>query len=221
MSKSDRLTRPEIKRVLNTCLVLQSSQCRRAAIVLSHAGMRVTEIGLLQTKSVITQSGMIRSEIALPAKICKNLKHRSAWLSNPKTRDILQEWIDYRLKMRWGTGDHGEYMGLNPESRFLYSNRGRPYSLQPKYATLKSGEVREYQSCDALQAMITDTYKKCGLFNASSHAGRKSLATNAALKGVDIEDIAQILGHDSPQTTLEYIVIDERRIREMYAAIDI
>ena len=69
--------------------------------------------------------------------------------------------------------------------------------------------------------MITDTYKKCGLFNASSHAGRKSLATNAALKGVDIEDIAQILGHDSPQTTLEYIVIDEKRIREMYAAIDI
>ena len=88
MSKSDRLTRPEIKRVLNTCLVLQSSQCRRVAIVLSHAGMRVTEIGLLQTKSVITQSGQIRSEIALPAKICKNLKHRSAW---DRTRNSARE----------------------------------------------------------------------------------------------------------------------------------
>lgn len=221
MSKSDRLTRPEIKRVLNTCLVLQSSQCRRAAIVLSHAGMRVTEIGLLQTKSVLTKSGVIRHEVALPAKICKHLKHRSVWLSNPVTREIVEEWIGYRLKMKWGTGEPGEYAGLNPESRFLYSNRGRPYSIQPKRAKLKSGEVKEYKSCDALQAFITTTYKKCGLFNASSHAGRKSLATNASIKGVPIEDIAILLGHDSPQTTLEYIVIDEKRIREMYAAIDI
>lgn len=221
MSKSDRLSPSEINRVLKTCLLMQSSQARRVAIVLSHAGMRVTELGLLQTKSVLTKTGFIRQEIALPSKICKNLKHRSIWLSNDATRQIIQEWIDYRLSMRWGAGRDGEYQGLNPESRFLYSNRGRPYSIQPKFAKLQNGEIKEYKSCDALQAMITHTYQKCGFNNASSHAGRKSLATNASLNGVTIENIAAILGHESPQTTLKYIVIDQKRVQEMYAAVDI
>lgn len=157
----------------------------------------------------------------LPAKICKALKPRSAWLTNPTTRQIIQEYIDFRLGKKLGLGKTPEYIGLNPDSRFLYSNRGRPYSVQPKYRKLLNGEVKEYKSCDALEVMIRQTYQKCGLSNASSHSGRKSLATNSIIAGVPIEAIATLLGHDSPETTVEYIVIDEKRVRQMYAAVDI
>ena len=102
-----------------------------------------------------------------------------------------------------------------PESRFLYTLRGAPYSIQPKPRKLESGEVREYWACDSLEQAIREVYKKCGLHSASSHSGRKSLCTNAVISGVDIEFVARILGHASPETTIDYVVIQPKRIEEM------
>lgn len=213
MSKADALSPAQINRVLNTCNLMQHSQARRCAIVLSHASMRVTEIALLQTKTILSPSGEVRSEIHLPASICKRLRPRSIWLS-PKARAIIQEWIDYRHLRRWGVAGEREYQGLIADSRFLYSLRGAPYAIQPKRRQLAAG-VREYWAADSLEQTIRETYKRCGLPAASSHTGRKSLCTNALVNGASIEAVARMLGHSSTETTLLYVVIQTDRIKEM------
>ncbi len=114
-------------RALSICKLMTHSEGKRCALALSHSAMRVTEIALLQTKSILYPSGKIRKEIYLPASICKGLRPRTIWLTHKLPREIIQDWIDYRIKKRWGTViNGGQYQGLIPESRFLYSNRGRP-----------------------------------------------------------------------------------------------
>lgn len=82
---------------------MRDSEIKRTALVLSHAALRVTEIALLEVQHIITKNGGIRSEINLPSRICKHLKPRTIWLSNPKSREIIQEWINFRKLMKWGT----------------------------------------------------------------------------------------------------------------------
>lgn len=119
---------------------MQDKEMKRCVTALSHTAMRITEISLLEVQHVIYPSGIVRHEMHLPSKICKNLHPRTAWLTNKITRKIIQEWIDYRIKRRWGLSDNDEYQGLNPNSKLIFNNRGRAYSLQPqprKMAVLK------------------------------------------------------------------------------------
>jgi len=79
------------------------------------------------------------------------------------------------------------------------------------------GSIKTYQACDALESTIRKIYKKCGLHNASSHSGRKSLVTNSVINGVPLEQIARILGHFSVETTIKYVVIDQNRLNKILA----
>jgi hypothetical protein len=97
MSKAIALTPKQIKHVFNVTELMTHSEAKRCALALSFAAMRVTEIALLDTKSILYPSGQIRTEIHLPSEICKLLKPRTIWLTNEKSRAIIQEWIDYWL----------------------------------------------------------------------------------------------------------------------------
>lgn len=217
MSKAKALTPFQIKHALSICNLMTHKQGKRCALVLSHSAMRVSEIALLQTKAVITKAGEIRREIHLPAAICKNLKPRTIWIDGLTVTQILQDWIDYRKAKGWGTViDSKDYQGLNPESRFLFSNKGRPYAMTAKSRQLVDGTVKEYRASDALESSIRTIYKKAGLHHASSHSGRKSLVTNGIKKGFSLSQMANLLGHNDEETTLIYVDIDQQRIAEMY-----
>ena len=218
MSKAIALTSAQIKHVLRICNLMTHSEGKRCAIVLSHAALRVSEIARLQVKSVMQPSGEIKKEIHLPASICKGLKSRTIWLTNKKSRLIIQEWIDYRVNRRWGTVPNNEsYQSLNPNSILLFNNRGRPYALTEKNRTLIDGTVKSYRASDALEHGIRDIYRKAGLHNASSHSGRKSMVTNSIINhGRELDQLAHILGHDDPQTTLDYVDINSARLADMY-----
>lgn len=144
MSQALALTSSQINRVLKTCLIMPSPEMKRCIIVLSHSALRVTEISLLETKTIMFASGEIKSELHLPSKICKNLKSRTVWLS-PKSKIIIQEWVNVRIKRGWGTSlNNSEYQGLNPKSKFIVNSRGSSFSLQPKPRKLDTGEVKIY-----------------------------------------------------------------------------
>jgi len=220
MSKAASLTTSQINHVLKICNLMTHSEGKRCAIVLSHAALRVSEIARLQVKSVLYPSGDIKNEIHLPASICKGLKSRTIWLTNKTSRKIIQEWIDFRVNRRWGTMPFDEnYQSLNPNSILLFNNRGKPYALTEKNRTLIDGSIKSYRASDALEHGIRDIYKKAGLHMASSHSGRKSMVTNSILKqGRTLEQLAQILGHDDAQTTLDYVDINNARLIDMYEA---
>lgn len=220
MSKAKALSSSQIKHALAVCNLMTHKEGKRCALALSHAALRVSEIALLDTKTILLPSGRIREEIHLPASICKMLKPRTVWLTHPTSREIIQQWIGYRLTRKWGTviGSQ-EYQGLNPSSRFLYNNRGRPYAMTEKLRRMHDGSLKVYRACDALEHLIRQIYKKAGLREASSHSGRKSLVTNAIVKqGRTLEQMANILGHSSPDMTLKYVDICPKRLSEMYEA---
>lgn len=217
MSCADSLTPKEINRVLNTCKLMPNANSKRCVLVLSHAAIRISEIAQIQVKTILYPSGKIRDEIFLPSAICKNLKSRSAWLTNPKSKQIIQEWINFRLSKNWGVmPKNTEYQGLNPNSKLIFSNRGMPYSLQPKNRKLIDGTIKTYMACDSLEQLVRNVYSKCGLCAASSHSGRKSLVSNAVLAGVELDRLARILGHSSVETTITYVVVSKTRLKAMY-----
>jgi hypothetical protein len=80
---------------------------------------------------------------------------------------------------------------------------------------LDSGVVCEYWAYDSLEQAMREIYKKCGLPSASSDSGRKSLCTNAVVNGVQIETMVRIFDHASPETTVDYVVIQSKRIKQM------
>ena len=217
MAGAIALTPHQINKVLDKCLLMQDKETKRAAIAIGHAGLRVSELARLEIKDVMYSSGRLRTEVFLPAKICKGTKPRTVWFSNLKTLKIIQDLVNYRVKKRWGTSlNNEEYQGLIPESRLLFNNRGRPFAMATKKRVLIDGTVEYYKACDTLQIMIQGIYDRCGFKGASSHTGRKSLATNAALRGVDIDDIAVVLGHEDSEMTMQYVEICEKQIIRAY-----
>lgn len=53
MSKAISLSPKQIERVLQSCLLMQNSESKRCILVLSHTVLRVSEIGLLETKTIL------------------------------------------------------------------------------------------------------------------------------------------------------------------------
>jgi len=217
MSKAAALTKTQIRKTIGKIGLMPDPETKLAAFVLTHLGMRISEVARIDVKTLLYPSGKIRTEVFLPAKICKMLKPRTMWLWNKKAREAIQAVIDYRIKRKWGLSlNDDRYQGLMADSPLLYNNRGRPYSLSDKKRTMVDGSINIYKSCDALQDLLTKIYKRCGLHNCSSHSGRKSLATNAAEAGVPLSIIARLLGHDDEEMSLHYIDIRDKKLEECY-----
>lgn len=217
MSKAAALTKTQIRKTLGKIELMLDPETKKAAFVLSHAGMRVSEVARIDIKTLLYPSGKIREEVFLPAKICKMLKPRTMWLTNKKAREAIQKAIDYRIKRKWGLSlNDDSYQGLMADSPLLYNNRGRRYSLSDKKRTMVDGSINIYKACDALQDLFKKIYKRCGLHDCSSHTGRKSLATNAAEAGVPLNIIARLLGHDDEEMSLHYIDIRDKQLERCY-----
>src|SRR5699024_3186676 len=75
-----------------------------------------------------------------------------------------------------------------------------------------------YSEHNHCSSKVAAYFKKAGVNTERKHAGlhamRHSLATSLMSDGVEISDIATILGHASPQTTTRYIWSDISQLRE-------
>ncbi len=70
--------------------------------------------------------------------------------------------------------------------------------------------------CSSMQTLISDLFKNSGLYGGSTHSGRRTLASWLDAKGVELEVIQQILGHEDPDMTLQYIDPNFDRIKTAY-----
>lgn len=217
MAKAAALTPLEIKHTFKITQMMTHGEAKRCALALSFCALRCSEIARLDVQTVIYPSGKIRDEIHLPSEICKGLRPRTIWLTNKKFKRYVQEWIDYRLKKKWGTVIDGEeYQGLNPKSKLLYNNRGMAYALSIKQRVNFEGETVDYWSSDALIDVFRKVYKKAGLKKASSHSGRKSIVSTGIIKGHSLEQMALLLGHLDPLMTLDYVDFDDDYLKRIY-----
>jgi integrase/recombinase XerD len=66
-----------------------------------------------------------------------------------------------------------------------------------------------------MQARFRELYRASGL-KTSSHAGRRGFASALIRKGVDLEQVAILLGHAEIDVTAAYIEVSKDRLREMH-----
>lgn len=85
-----------------------------------------------------------------------------------------------------------------------------------KRRTLPDGRKMDYLAADALEARFRELYRAAGIFS-SSHAGRRGFASALLKKGLELEQVAILLGHNSGiDVTAAYIQVEKKKLREMY-----
>ncbi len=212
-AKAKSLSPSEIKKLLTRCLLMQNAELKRVVLALSFSTLRVSELAQITVDDVLTPSGTIKDEIHLRASLCKRRKPRSIWISK-LAKQMIKEWIDYRIARNWATTFDDTYQRLNPLSKLVLNNRGRSYSMKRKTRINQAGEAVDYSACDVLELMVRNIYQRTGFKGCSSHTGRRSYGTNMNAQGVDLSAIQRALGHSDPSMTIGYIDITTSQLSQ-------
>ncbi|EPM3763399.1 tyrosine-type recombinase/integrase [Vibrio cholerae] len=212
-SKAKSLSPTEIKKLFTRCQLMQNPELKRVVLALSFSTLRVSELAQITVDDVITPTGKVKDEIYLRASLCKRKKARSIWLSK-LSKQMIQEWIDYRKANNWATTFDDKYQGLKPCSKLVLNNRGRSYSMKRKTRINQIGETVDYSACDVLELMIRNIYQRTGFKGCSSHSGRRSAATIMNQRGIALDVIQRALGHSEPSMSLEYIDVLPEQLKQ-------
>lgn len=65
----------------------------------------------------------------------------------------------------------------------------------------------------AIEHMVRETGKRAGVNNTHPHRFRRTMATNNLRRGMKLEEIQQLLGHSSMDTTLIYAKVDRELLK--------
>jgi len=79
--------------------------------------------------------------------------------------------------------------------------------LNQEHKRLKPGGIRR---------MLKTIGERAGVSNVHPHRFRRTLATNLADRGMDIQDIQQILGHSNISTTMRYVKVTDKKVKASY-----
>ena len=67
-----------------------------------------------------------------------------------------------------------------------------------------------------VRRMLERIEERSGVENVHPHRFRRTLATNLIARGMPIQEVAAILGHDKIDTTMRYVYIDRRSLKTAY-----
>ncbi|PBP73983.1 integrase [Pseudomonas syringae] len=180
---------------------------------LTHtAGIRVTELALLEIGDVLYPSGAIKPEVYLRADITKGCRPRNVYLTHARCLAALDAWLAARCRRRWGLSGLDEYRGFRQGSKLFTTHKGHAFELAFKHRELESGP-EAYRTCDSLQQTISRLYRQAGIKQGSSHSGRRSLAANVLAATGDVEIVQTILGHSCIDHSNPYLAVDQTTIR--------
>ena len=142
-----------------------------------YLGLRSKEMASLTIGDLVDRNGDLKEECMLKKHQTKRSKQRRFYLTNDKLKKVLLEYLETR-KDRDGNLDLDSYL--------IVSQKGG--SFNP----------------NTLQQLFHKMYQDVGI-DASSHSGRRTMATRQADRGVSIRNLQVILGHSSISSTALYI----------------
>lgn len=64
--------------------------------------------------------------------------------------------------------------------------------------------------------MLRNIAKRAGVDNVHPHRFRRTLATNLINRGMSIQNVAFILGHDKLDTTMKYVYMSKENVKTEY-----
>ena len=84
------------------------------------------------------------------------------------------------------------------------------------YNALFIGKGTERMTPGGIRARLHNIANKACVDNVHPHRFRRTLATNLINHGMQIQEVASILGHDKLDTTLKYVYIDKTNVKNAY-----
>ena len=67
-----------------------------------------------------------------------------------------------------------------------------------------------------IRKMLSNVAKRAGVENVHPHRFRRTLATNLINRGMSIQEVASILGHENINTTMTYVYVDKINVKNNY-----
>lgn len=187
------ITQTELKQILQTIRGGKHPNRNCLVVVLSnYLGLRSKELASLKIKDVY-DNDKPKDTLKLIAAYTKGGKHRDVSLENVTVSRHIKAYIAERKEK--------DGLAFNPEAPLFRSQKGTAFSP------------------NAMVRLIGDIYSSAGIKDASSHTGRRSLITNLAYKGFDLNSIRQIAGHKSIMTTQRYVQDNPQRIADILKAV--
>ena len=113
-------------------------------------------------------------------------------------------------------------LGKGNKERIVYINDVAALYLKEYAATRErngplfvgKGDVRLHPG--GVRAMLNKTADRAGVENVHPHRFRRTLATNLIKRGMPIQEVALVLGHEDVNTTMKYIDYSEQDIKNSY-----
>lgn len=81
---------------------------------------------------------------------------------------------------------------------------------------LFTGKGSERLTPGGVRFRLRTLAKKAGVENVHPHRFRRTLATGLIDRGMPIQEVAEILGHDKIDTTMRYVYIEKNNVRNAY-----
>ena len=81
---------------------------------------------------------------------------------------------------------------------------------------LFAGKGTKRMTPHGVRKMLTDLGKAAGVENVHPHRFRRTLATHLIDRGMAVQDVAYILGHDKLDTTMKYVFINSNNVKSAY-----
>lgn len=177
--KAKVLSEHEFKRVVRHQITAKHGLRNIALLYISfYLGLRSKEMAFLKISDVVGSNGKLKDEFTLTREMTKGNQGRAIYLTNPKVRKALKEYLEHRKNIE------GTYFHESSLFRSQISGKFSP---------------------NTLQMLFSQMYKEVGIDGASSHSGRRSFATKLLEQGVNIKSVQTLMGHSNITTTSIYV----------------
>lgn len=115
-------------------------------------------------------------------------------------------------------------VGKGNKERIVYLSEVAAMNLQAYLSSRKdggkalfTGKGTERIKKNGIEAILKKIGEKAGVSNVHPHRYRRTLATNLLDRGMNIQDVATILGHADLKTTQIYCFISQKNVKAAYS----
>ena len=121
------------------------------------------------------------------------------------------------------TGLECKVLGKGNKERTVYLDEIAAMALQTYLSTRKddlpalfTGHGSDRLKPGAVRLMLNKIGDRANVSHPHPHKFRRTAATNLIRRGMPIQEVAAILGHDKLDTTMQYVVLDKTDVKNSY-----
>ena len=184
MKQSPVLNETQVKKLLNSTKMTRHSERNRLIVVLSYyVGLRSCEISSLTVGDVLDGDGNVKETVILKSHQTKGNKSNSIYLSD-FVRNEISKYFE----------KHSELKKVR-SFKLIRSQKGEGFSSM------------------TIQHLFKNLYRSIGLYDCSSHSGRRTFITTLSERGISVRVIQELARHSDLSTTQRYIDVSVDKLK--------